>query len=483
MGNHMLLIRHDGCIVYANKAAVESFGYPPRVLFRRRITEFFKNKISLSRWQKEYFARLEKSRKPVTFEVERLVRSGETRQIDVTAVYFPWGDQKYMLAVARDITEKRQIQAQLKESENLYRLISEGAADGIFTVDLTGRTKYANRSLEDLVHISFQESLGTHFTKYVHRDSLKKAIGCFLSAQKGHSGIREEIDILDRYGHPIPVEVNVSPLYRMGKMVAVHAIIRDIRQRKQLEALAREAETIRATNTFIAGIAREIKFPLQAISARVHHLLKKYQKREFEYIGFKEFKEIMDTIDGVGKQVDDCRTAMDQMLVLSQKRTGAATQFSKVNACLREVLETLAQPMRLANVKVRLRLAEEPSPVALGPIEMKHVIANIILNAVEAMPGGGQLTITTRYFASRRQVVMEFKDEGIGILQDNLSRIFEPFFTTKYKGPGKRTGLGLTIVRSILKASRGDVTIRSSLRQGTTVSIFLPLFSIKKRKK
>ncbi|MFA5060659.1 MAG: PAS domain S-box protein [Candidatus Omnitrophota bacterium] len=486
------------------------------------------------------------------------------------------------------------------------QLVTESAADGIFTVDLKGQITFANRALVDLINIPLSKTLGTHFEKYVHRASQAKAMRCFLMAKKGQRQVGEEIDVIDSRHNVIPVEVNASPLFQDKKIIGVHAVVRDIRRRRHLEKLLRESEKkyrdlfedandvliiadlngiildanrqaeqlfkrpkkelvgihqsqlypieheaaynaifsrslkgksepcdlevtrsdgqeipvsvfcrritagdrevilirfsdlservrneekIRETNKmmalslFVSGTAQEIKHPLKAVLAHIQQLVSKYSNRDFEYIGFKEFSDIMQTIRSVSNQIRYCCDINDKLLLLNRKRAGIKEKDCDVNSVLRESLKAFTQQLKLANVKPVLRLATSLPRAAISVVEFDQVITNIFSNSLQAMPSGGQFTVRTFYDHETSHVEIEFHDTGLGIPKENLPRIFEPFFTTKQVGPGKNSGLGLSIVYSIVKSCRGDVTVKSSLRSGTTFKVILPISRTQKIKK
>ena len=242
ISDELVLIHRDGKICYANKVMAKGLGYSKKILLTKNILELYKAKMTLAQWQAAYFNPLKRKKQPRTYEIQRVSKGGQVQTLQVTAVYMRCQSEEYILSIGRDITEKLIFARSLKESKDRYRLISEGAADGIFTVDLQGRINYANNALAELVGITLKAAHGTHFRKYVSPRSLPKAMGCFQKARSGQSQIREEIEIIDGKGHIMPVEVSVSPLYRDGKIFEIHAIVRDIRRRKHLENLLKESE-------------------------------------------------------------------------------------------------------------------------------------------------------------------------------------------------------------------------------------------------
>ena len=250
IGDELVIINSSGRIVYVNDAVVQGLGYSSKEILKHNITDFFKTKMTVQEWKRSQFTLLKRLKKPVSYQLERVVKSGATQVIDVTVVYMSYEGRELVLSVGRDVTRQLATQQNLKESEDLYRLLSEGAGDGIFMADLKGRITYVNRTLEQMVDIPFKVSQGKLFHKYVAESSVKKALACFKAARKGGSKLQENIEILSRGGGKVPVEINVSPLYKDGRIVSVHAIIRDIRGRKRYEQLMAESEKMKAVQYF-----------------------------------------------------------------------------------------------------------------------------------------------------------------------------------------------------------------------------------------
>jgi len=469
-----MLIRPDGRIVYVNEATVRGMGFSRRYILNHKIIDFFKDKISVTAWRQNHFAELKRKRTPLSFVIERLVSGGRTQTIGITAVYMRFKDQEYVLSAARDITAPLGFQTRLAESESLYRILCDCAADGILTFDLQGRVTYANQAAEKLFKVPFGVSKGTHFKNYIDKKSFPKAMACFALAKQGKSPIHEEVSGVDRDGQVIPIELNVTPLYRDGKVFSIHVISRDIRRRRELEALRIESEKMEGLNHFISGTTLEIKYPLKAILDRLTELLSLYEKRDFEYIGFKEYKHIMQTISAVCQQARYSFNIINRLINVNKRRLRFAAKQCDVNKIIRNSVGLIDEQFMRRNTKIKLKLGAKLPQAAINEIDLSEVIVNIITNAVQAMPAGGLVMIRTWYLSPKGRVCLSVQDQGTGIKKENLSKIFEPFFTTKQRGLEKSSGLGLTVVYAIVHACHGDVHVESSLRRGTLVTVELP---------
>ncbi len=185
IGDELMLMATDGTILYVNASTVRKLGYSREALLKKKVGDFLKPRLSVQEWQRRYVQRLKRERRPLSFQVERRVKSGQIQVIGITAVYLKYGNDEFILSMARDMTRQHELQRKLHESKDLYRLLSEGAGDGIFTLDLKGRIIYANRALEKLVGVPLAQAQGRPFQSFVARESLKRARQCFTKAKKG----------------------------------------------------------------------------------------------------------------------------------------------------------------------------------------------------------------------------------------------------------------------------------------------------------
>ncbi len=283
-----------------------------------------------------------------------------------------------------------------------------------------------------------------------------------------------EIKRVTKNGEVQTIEVTAA-FMRYGGEEYLLSIARDITLRRENEQKVRETDKMKALSLFVSGTAQEIKYPLQAVSSRVQQLLQKYKNRDFEYIGYNEFNNLMGTLESVNNQIRECCEITNKLLIFNRKKAGIRENTCDVNATIRNTARLFLPQLKVTNVDLRLTLAEGLPSVAMSDGEFQEIIANVTGNALQAMPSGGIYSIRTSAERNNRQVTIEFKDNGVGMSPEILTHVFEPFFTTKQIGPGKNSGLGLAIVYSIVKDRNGEVTIKSSQRQGTVVKITLPV--------
>lgn len=476
IGDEVMVIRRDGRIVFANRAAVKKLGYPAEVLLTKSVTDLFRRKITVAQWQKRYWARLKKGRAPISYIIDRAGKGGDVHTVDVTAVYVPYKSGEYMLSVARDITDQLALQQRLQESMKLYRLMSEQAADGILMIDTNGVIEYANPAASRMVKVAASRVFGMHFKYFVEKASLPKVLESFRTVTRGLPVVCDEFYIRDRQGKTFPAEFTATPVFKGGRVERIHTVVRDISRRQELESLRRDTEKMKALQNFIAGTVQEIQHPLEGVLDHSHALVEKYKGRYFEYIGYKEFKDIMQTLGVMHDQVQSCFDTTNRLLDINGKKVKMNRTHCDANVVIREAVRRLAQSLETAGVQRRLKLAGQLPPVAIGALDLNQVMTHILTNAIQAMPRGGNVEVRTFYQKADGKVQIECRDEGVGIAPEDLPRVFEPFFTTRNRGLGKSPGLGLAIAYSLTKSFQGEIILKSKLRQGTLVRIVFPVY-------
>ena len=227
--------------------------------------------------------------------------------------------------------------------------------------------------------------------------------------------------------------------------------------------------------TIISGLAHELDSPLKSILARTKKLINDYKNRDFEFISYKDFKVIISTLEQLDRQLEHCSQTTSRMLYVGKRQACLEENSCQINDVIKTITFDLSQQLKFTRIKLVLRLGKELPLVSLGPVESHQVVHNVIVNAIQAMPGGGLIKLRTFLDKTHGSIGIDVIDEGVGITPDHLSKVFEPFFTTKERGVDKSAGLGLSIIYSIINAVGGTVHIKSSLRKGTSVQILLPV--------
>jgi two-component system NtrC family sensor kinase len=223
-----------------------------------------------------------------------------------------------------------------------------------------------------------------------------------------------------------------------------------------------ESERLALIGQLSANVAHELNNPLQGIVTYSHLLLERQPQEDSS-------RELLQKIV---IQANRCRDIIRGLLDFSRQRKPDKTPCS-LNTVLQDCISLVKDQALFQNIQLQVSLQQDLPMAVIDPSQIERVFMNMILNAVEAMEGAGRLRMATRYDANDRVIEIELEDTGHGVPEENLERIFDPFFTTKEAGHG--TGLGLAISFGIIKEHRGSISVKSTVGQGTTFTIRLPV--------
>jgi signal transduction histidine kinase len=264
-------------------------------------------------------------------------------------------------------------------------------------------------------------------------------------------------------GRRLLVNVATTPLRDSdGAVAGTIIIIEDISTRVQLEEQLQISEKMASIGLLAAGVAHEVNTPLTGISSFTQMLL---QNAEPEDPRTK-------VLEKIERQTFRAAKIVNGLLNLARPAQVDAGPID-LNAVINDVLSLLEHQLRNGSIQVRKELAAPGLIVQAMEFKLQQVFLNLFLNARDAMPRGGWLTITSSVRADGAAAVVEISDTGSGIPSDHLSRIYDPFFTTKDLGKG--TGLGLSITYGIVQEHDGTITCESAVGKGTRFTLTLPL--------
>jgi two-component system, cell cycle sensor histidine kinase and response regulator CckA len=367
------------------------------------------------------------------------------------------------------------VRKQIREREELFELISENAADMIAVVNVDGRRAYNSPSYQRLLGYSPEELQGTLAFEQIHPDDRTKVIEAAEQAKTSGVGRRVEYRMRHKDGNWIALESTAS-VVRDGKGQIQKLVIvnRDITERKQLEQQLQLAQKIEAIGRLSGGIAHDFNNLLGVIIGYTEAVQKRMQPDD-------RFREAIDEIQRAAKRA---ASLTQQLLAFSRKQV-LEPEILDLNVVVRDVEKMLGRLIG-EHIELVLALSESVGMVKADRTQIEQVILNLAVNARDAMPDGGTLSIETsdvelsersplrpRYMLPGPYVLLKVRDTGCGMNPDVQAHIFEPFFTTKEKGKG--TGLGLATVYGVIKQSGGYILVESELGKGTAFKIYLPL--------
>ncbi len=419
--------------------------------------------------------RIERDGYAKDMEVEFKKKDGQ--KITVLLTGYPIRDEKEGIVgyqgINLNITERKRIEEELRETNEFFRNLIERSVDGIIATDMKGNIFIFNKGAEDLTGYSGSEVVGKlHITDLYPKGMAKQVMEKLRSSEYGGVGKLTPIPltILNRAGDQVPIQLSAALIYdRSGQEVATVGIFTDLRPRLQMEKKLEEthlqlvsSEKMASLGKLAAGIAHEINNPLGGILI--------YSSLLMEDLPPDDPKK--PDLEKIVQEAGRCKEIVKSLLEFA-RQTEPKKESVDINRAITGGLFFLENQALFHNIRITKRL--DPSlPWVIGNAgQLKQVFLNIIINAAEAMHGSGELTITTFPSPDHTSIFMEFTDTGEGIPEENLSRIFEPFFTTRDVGKG--TGLGLATSYGIVESHGGKIGVKSKVQEGTTFTIELPV--------
>jgi PAS domain S-box-containing protein len=368
---------------------------------------------------------------------------------------------------------RRRVEKALQESKERYRDLVENAHDVIYTHDLEGNCTSFNKAGELLTGYTASEALKMNFTQTIAPDYRAKVGEMVKKMLAGQNVTAYELELLAKDGRRVAVEVNAKLVFHNQVPVEVQGIARDVTERRNLEEQLRQAQKMEAIGRLAGGVAHDFNNLLTAINGYTSLALQRVDENNQIKNYLEEIKKAGERATGLTRQL----LAFGRKQMLQPVTLNLNDVVGDINKMLRRLIGE--------DIELKAKLDPAPKKIKADAGQIEQVLVNLAVNARDAMPRGGCLTIETTHFEANgdysskhievepgRYVVLGVSDTGIGMSDDVKTQIFEPFFTTKEKGKG--TGLGLSTVYGIVKQSGGHISVYSELGHGTTFRVYLP---------
>ncbi len=496
-----LILRKDleGRITFANLRYAEFKSVAPDDLLGRTDWDLYSEEVA--RKHRAEDQQVVRTGAILEAEEEEVGVDGKVRHLHVVKVpvQSQAGAVSGIQCIVSDITERRAAERELRHSEGRFQAFMDHTPAVVYLKDLAGRYQYVNKRFEEIVGRDRQSVLGK-----TDRELLPGEVARQLREHDElvlQLGRAEDFDEEVPYGQEMRSYVSIKfPIFNGGgHQFAVGGISTDITERKRaMEELERKNVALQQTNaeltatriqliqaekwksigTLAAGVAHEVKNPLQILLLGVSDLARRRTQPDGEEE--QTLKEMREAIERANNIIGD-------LLDFSRLKQ-LEPEPSDVNEVVRGALRLVQFKLVEAHIEVESELAPGLPRLVLDRQKIQQVLLNVVNNAIEAMGEGGQLNIRTRSAASRedkagpgesgrwaaeeRLVIVEVEDTGPGIAPEELPRVFDPFFTSK--APGEGTGLGLFVAQNIIGLHGGVIEIQNrSDRAGARVTITL----------
>jgi len=458
-----IFVIQDGVIKFINPKGAELSGYSIEELVSSPFVKFLHPNDS-DMVADRYLKRLKGEPVPQIYDFRIIRKDGHIRWGELNAVPISWEDRPAVLCFMSDITERKEAEEALRQSEERYRDILEKMEDSYFEIDLAGNLTFVNSSACRHLGYSREELIGMSYKGFTAEDYIKSVFQIFNEVYRTampNKGFHWKI--IRKDGSPGFIDTLVAPLRNdQGEIIRFSGVGRDITERRKMEEQLILTDRLASIGQLAAGIAHELNNPLTAVIGFSNLLL----ERDLS----ADVKEDLETIN---------REAMRAINIVKGLLAFAREQriekaMVDINSIIQRVLQLRSYEQRVSNIEVDARFAPALPQVMGNGAQLQQVFISIIVNAEQAMLEAhrrGKLTIVTERVGNIVRV--SFTDDGPGISPDNMKQLFTPFFTTKEVGKG--TGLGLSICHGIVTEHGGKLYAESEPGEGAAFVAELPI--------
>ena len=478
----VILTDEQGKVIVYNQAEEQITGLKSDAVLGRHFLEVMSRLVSEEQRTSESFAQLE-AQVPEFYKTgqapwfnqlyENTIQRPDGTERIVQEIAFPikTGKGSMICSISRDITDRKQAEEVVRQSEERYRTILDDMEGGYYEVDIAGNFTFVNDALCRHLGYSRQELIGMNNRAYMDEENTKLVYKTFNEVYRsGKPAKWFSWELIRKNGERRFVEVSVYPLSNdAGEIIGFRGIFNDITQRKQAEEEKRDLEQkaqvesrLATVGLLASGVGHEINNPLTAVVG-YSQLLMQEDLRE-------DIKEQLAAINEGAQRV----ASIVKKLLAFARHQKPERIYASTNTTLATTLDLLAPQLKTSNIETNLQL--DPNlPWTVADIgQLQQVFLNLVINAETEMRlahGKGKLSIKTE--KTDNTIRISFQDNGPGIAEDNLEKIFDPFFTTREVGEG--TGLGLSICHGIITEHNGRIYAESEPGKGATFIVELPV--------
>jgi PAS domain S-box-containing protein len=388
---------------------------------------------------------------------------GRRRLLDTFKIPFssPDGKQLGLAGIARDITDRRKAEEALRESERLFHTLYDSVPIGIFRMDADGNNIYCSPGWEKITGMSASEGMGVGWVRGIHPDDLEEHRKVWDEAVSAGHIYSHEHRRLAPQGKTIWVRTLANPVKSLdGKISGYVGTMEDITELRQARQDMLKNQKIESLGVLAGGIAHDFNNILTIILGNVS--LARLQLNDPE--------KVTNQLEKAEKATARAKDLAQQLLTFAR----GGEPVKKIIDVHRLLEEAAGFVLHGSNVRGEFTIPDDIWPVEADEGQLTQVIQNLALNAIQAMPEGGTVTISAENALfpaeGKKCVKISVADTGAGISEHNLQRVFDPYFTTKQQG----SGLGLATCYSIIRKHGGKIRATSTLGKGSTFHISLP---------
>lgn len=467
MDDGVLIVDTDMHIIDLNPAAGILIGRPVRDLIGAHAGQVVE-------WWPSYLSQINPS-DAAAFAVIELKVNGRHRSFNpVRSSLFSKDKLIGYLITLRDVTDRLEAEKALRTSEERFKSLSENAPVIIFALDENGTVSYVNQAWERILGHERSRLPGKPFADIIEPEEEQSFAAIFDRLLDGRQSVAEiKFHVRHRDGLSRLFNATVTANSDAdGRIIGIIGLAKDVTEAKRLQEQLFQSQKMKAVGTLAGGIAHDFNNLLMGIQANVS--LMRNELSPTKAVITEKLNRIEDQIQ--------CGAALTRQLLGYAHKGRRIVDSVKLNNLIEETLHVVERTNK--KITVHCELTRAPSYIKADKGQIELVLLNLFLNAVDAMPGGGRLTVSSRLVSSAELTCqwpplkkghyfeLTINDNGIGMDEETKRRIFEPFFTTKDLGRG--TGLGLASVYDIVEHHGGHIQVESQPGRGATFQVLLP---------
>ncbi|NUH86045.1 PAS domain S-box protein [Bacillus firmus] len=439
----------NGEIIDANEAACRIFECTHDELIKKEIKDFVYEKSERYRnIVKEMFIK-----GSIRDELVFLMPNGQFKSLEFTVKLN--SVEGYHMTIFRNVSERHAMEKSLRESEQKFLMIFEGALEGILLWNDQFEIVDINQSGQRMLQITKDDLIGASLHSILNDcnitdDELKEQIRNIHSEGQSDGNLSITLKTGRKKFFEFSNKLNIFSNISM-------TTFKDITEKLEMEEQLRKSDTLNVIGELAAGIAHEIRNPMTALKGFIQLLEGSVKEDHTMY--FNVITTELSRIDSI----------INEFLILAKPQAVKFVELD-ISQIMKETVDLLSAQAVLHNVQFRTYYEQNLPKVFCESNQMKKVFINIIKNAIEVMPKGGYITVSIQK-VSDHKVHISIKDEGTGIPAHKIKKLGEPFYTTKERG----TGLGLMVTYKIIEEHKGTIEVESKMGEGTVFHIYLPL--------
>jgi PAS domain S-box-containing protein len=418
----IVTIDEDSTILFANRAVERVFGYAVSELMGKQITMLMPE--YMGHVQENTISNPERTGRTLVdrdfVELPGLHRTGREIPIELSFGEFPKDGRRFVTGIARDITDRKQAEKELSKSEERYRDLVENAHDIIYSHDLQGNYTSVNNAGEKITGYSRKEALSMNLAETVAPEFIEKARQMVARKLAGEEVTAYDLEIVAKDGHRIALEINSKLVLQDGVPVGVQGIARDVTDRKGLEAQLRQSQKMEAIGRLAGGIAHDFNNLLTAINGYSELSMKRLRAED----------PLLSNLQEIKKAGDRAATLTRQLLAFSRKQV-LQPKVVDLNSIVSD-LEKMLKRLIYEDVELHTVLEPNLGYIKVDPGQIEQIIMNLTVNARDAMPQGGKLSIETKNTFLDEEYARKHFGVGAGPYVMLRSAIQAPVLTRRY---------------------------------------------------